>query len=276
MSRWSKVLLAVGSTMAMAFALTMAAAPGSAAEGGFWKKIQDRGTLIVGGAEATPYQMRNPATGEWEGVYIDIMRRLADQLGVKLEVVDTTWDNFVAGLIADKWDIAPALNRTVKRSLVVSYSIPAHAYQISFVFKKDNAKINHAWKSIQDFDQPGVVFAVKGGTAEADVLASLVKSATVTRFPGQDEFRLAVVSGRADIAVDDADPNAIFAASYPDWSQTILPEPALARQGVAFGFAKSVSLEEIQTLDILIEEMVAKGEVEAMFADWAAKLGKPQ
>ena len=99
------------------------------------------GDSVLGGAEATPYQMRNPQTGEWEGVYIDILRQLADQLGVKVQVVDTTWDNFVAGLIADKWDIAPALNRTVKRSLVVNYSIPAHSYQISFVFNKNKPKL---------------------------------------------------------------------------------------------------------------------------------------
>lgn len=129
---------------------------------------------------------------------------------------------------------------------------------------------------MEDFDKAGVVIALKGGTAENQILTDRIKTATITRFPGQDEFRLAVVSGRADIAVDDADPNSIFAASYPDWSTTVIPEPALARQGVAFGFSKAVSLEEIQTLDILIEEMVAKGEVEAMFKDWAAKLGKPQ
>jgi polar amino acid transport system substrate-binding protein len=99
--------------------------------------------------------MRDPKTGEWSGVYIDIMRMLADQLGVKLQVVDTTWDDLVAGLVAGKWDIAPALNRTVKRSLVVNYSIAAHAYQLSFVFNKNNKKIDGSWISLADFDKPG-------------------------------------------------------------------------------------------------------------------------
>jgi polar amino acid transport system substrate-binding protein len=274
MARWGKTLLAVGAAAMMALGIGAGAARADDA-GSFWKKIQDAGVLRVGGAEATPYQMRDPKTGQWEGVYIDILQRLADQLGVKLEVTETSWDNFVSGLIANKWDIAPSLNRTVKRSLVVNYSIPAHSYQISFVFKNDNTKIDKAWKTLEDFDKTGVTFAVKGGTAEEQILSERVKNATINRFPDQDSFRLAVVSGRADIAVDDADPNSIFAASY-DWSATVLPDPPLARQGVAFGFAKSVSLEEIQTLDILIEQMVATGEVEKMFKDYAAKLAKPQ
>jgi len=247
-------------------------APPAAAEATLWEKVQQAGVLKAGGAEATPYQMRDPKTGEWSGVYIDILKMLASDLGVKLQVVDTTWDNLVSGLVAGKWDIAPALNRTVKRSLVVNYSVSAHAYQISFVFNKNNKKINPSWTSLADFDQKGITFAVKGGTAEEQVLSEQVKNATIARYPGQDEFRLAVVSGRADIAVDDADPNALFAKAYPEWSTAVIPTPALAKQGVAFGFPKSVPLEQIQTLDILIEQLIAKGEIEKMFDDYNTRI----
>jgi len=113
---------------------------------------------------------------------------------------------------------------------------------------------------------------VKGGTAEEQVLSEQVKNATIARYPGQDEFRLAVVSGRADIAVDDADPNALFAKAYPEWSTAVIPTPALAKQGVAFGFPKSVPLEQIQTLDILIEQLIAKGEIEKMFDDYNTRI----
>src|SRR5215471_17544916 len=83
--------------LAGVMSLGLAVAPAKA-DGDFWKNIQQRGVLKVGGAEATPYQMRDPRTGEWSGVYIDILRMLADQLGVKLQVIDTTWDDLVAGL----------------------------------------------------------------------------------------------------------------------------------------------------------------------------------
>lgn len=233
-----------------------------------WKSVQKKGVLKVGGAAASPYQMRNPETNKWEGVYIEIMQMLADELEVKLEVVDTTWDNLVSGLITGKWDIAPALNRTVPRSIVVNYSISAHDYQISFVFNRNNEKIDKSWKSIGDFDKKGIVFALKGGTAEEKALSDKIKNAAISRFPGQDEFRLAVATGRADIAVDDADPNSLFAMEHKDWSATVIPEPALARQGVAFGFRKTVPLEQIQTLNILLEQLIAKGWVEQRFDEY--------
>lgn len=244
------------------------------AEEKLWKTVQQKGVLKVGGAAATPYQMRNPRTGKWEGVYIEIMQMLADELDVKLEVINTTWDNLVSGLITGKWDIAPALNRTVPRSLVVNYSISAHDYQISFVFNKTNQKIDKSWKSVKDFDKKGIIFALKGGTAEEKALSDQIKNATISRFPGQDEFRLAVATGRADIAVDDADPNSIFAMEHKDWSMAVIPEPAIARQGVAFGFRKSVALEEVQTLNILLEQLIAKGWVEKRFEEYFALFAK--
>jgi polar amino acid transport system substrate-binding protein len=70
---------------------------------------------------------------------------------------------------------------------------------------------------------------------------------------------MAVISNRADVLADDADGNMLFAKSHPDWSATVLPNPAIAKQGIAFGFRKTVPLEDIQALDILIEELRAEG-----------------
>jgi polar amino acid transport system substrate-binding protein len=236
-----------------------------------WRKVQRKGVLRVGGAAATPYQMRNPKTGEWEGVYIDILRMFAEEMEMEIEVIDTSWDNLVSGLITGKWDIAPALNRTVKRSLVVNYSIAPHSYEISFVFKKDNSKIHHGWMSVEDFDQRNITLALKAGTAEDKILSQRIKNATISRFPGQDEFRMALLTGRADIAVDDADPNSLFQQTYEEL-MNIKPEPALAKQGVAYGFRKTVDLEEIQVFDIFLEQLIEKGAVEQMFAEYNERI----
>ena len=48
--------------------------------------------------------------------------------------------------------------------------------------------------------------------------------------------------------------------------KTVLPEPSLAKQGVAYGFRKSVPLAQIEALNIFLEEAVAEGHV--------AKLGE--
>lgn len=232
-----------------------------------WKAVQDRGTLRVAAALAPPHVMKDPKSGEYSGVFVDLMKEFGQQvLGVKVEFVDTTWDNIIAGMQAGKWDIAPALNRTAKRALSINYSMAPWQYQISFVFNKSNPKIKPEWKSMADFDQDGVTLSVMSGTAQDHTITDIVKHATIMRLPDIDAARLAVSSRRADVSVDDADTNMLFATVNKDWSATVLPTPSLAKQGVAYGFRKSVPLAQIEALNIFLEEAVAEGHV--------AKLGE--
>ena len=103
-----------------------------------WDKVQSEGVLKVGAAVAAPHAIRDPKTGEWSGVAIDVLRKFAEGMDVELKVVDTTWDNIIAGMQAGKWDIAVALNRTQRRALAINYSQPYWFYQISLVFNKNN------------------------------------------------------------------------------------------------------------------------------------------
>jgi polar amino acid transport system substrate-binding protein len=224
-----------------------------------WEKVQSEGVLKVGAAVAAPHAIRDPKTGEWSGVAIDVLRKMADTLEVKLQVVDTTWDNIIAGMQAGKWDIAVALNRTPRRAIAINYSAPYWFYQISLVYNKTNQKIDSSWKSLADFDKAGITVAVMSGTAQDHSITPLIHNATIARLPDFDASRMAVISNRADVLADDSDGNMLFAESHPEWSATVLPDPAIAKQGIAFGFRKTVSLEDIQALDILIEELRAEG-----------------
>jgi polar amino acid transport system substrate-binding protein len=236
----------------------LASAPAQAQER-LWEKVQSEGVLKVGAAVAAPQAIRDPKTGQWSGVAIDVLKQFAATLDVDLQVVDTTWDNIIAGMQANKWDIAVALNRTPQRAIAINYSVPYWYYQISLVYNKTNQKIDPSWKSLADFDKPGVTIAVMSGSAQDHSITSLIRNATIARLPDFDASRMAVISQRADLLADDADGNMLFARSHPEWSATVLPDPAIAKQGIAFGFRKTVPLEDIQALDILIEELRAEG-----------------
>jgi polar amino acid transport system substrate-binding protein len=261
MARSSVLVAAFAALIIIGFA-----AAGARAED-LWKDVQARGTLRAGAALAPPHVMRDPKTGEYSGIFVDLIKEFGEQvLGVKVEFVDTTWDNIIAGMQASKWDVALALNRTAKRALSINYSDAPWQYEISFVFNKNNTKINPNWKSAQDFDKDGVTLSVMSGTAQDHTITDEFKHATIMRLPDVDAARLAVSSKRADVSVDDADTNMLFAAVNKDWSATVRPNPSLAKQGVAYGFRKTVSLDQIQAFDIFLEEAVAEGHV--------AKLGE--
>jgi polar amino acid transport system substrate-binding protein len=230
----------------------------------YWQDVQSAGVLRCGAAVAPPYVMRDPATGEYSGFFADLCKEFAEVLEVKPEFVDTTWDNIVAGLQAGRWDLSLALNRTPVRAMAVQFSIPAMEYQISLAYNKDNPKIAENPVSVADIDQPGVTIAVMSGTAQDKAISAQVKNATLLRLPSNDETRLAVVSRRADILVDASDTNLLFTQSNPDWAVAFNPEPALAKQGVAFGLPHGLSAADVAVVDIFLEEKVATGHVDAL------------
>ena len=57
-------------------------------------------------------------SGEYVGIDVEIMKLMAADLGVKLNIVNSEWATAVAGIEAKKWDIVPALCITDKRKEV--------------------------------------------------------------------------------------------------------------------------------------------------------------
>jgi polar amino acid transport system substrate-binding protein len=250
---------------ATAIGALLSVAPAQAADTQLWKDIQKAGVLRCGAAVAAPYVMRDAASGQYSGFFVDLCRDFGEKvLKVKVEFVDTNWDNLVAGLQGGKWDLAMALNQTPERALAVAFSAPATDYQISLLVNKDNPKFSEVGNSIADYDKEGVTFAVMSGTAQDKALSAAVKNGKIMRLPGMDETRLAVMSRRADVLVDASDTNRLFAVANPDWAKEVLPAPALAKQGVAFGLRRDISFADLQVLNIYVTQRRETGEIDAL------------
>jgi polar amino acid transport system substrate-binding protein len=243
--------------------------PTSAQEGAVsWAKVQQSGTLRCGAAVYPPFVSFDPLTGEYSGLFAELCRMYAqDVLGVKAEFVDTTWDNIVAGLQADRWDLALALNQTPQRALAVGFSDAAIPDQISLAYRKGNDKIPTEPTSFADFDLDGVVVIVTSGTYMDRAVTAAAKHAEILRLPSGDEARLALMSGRGDVLADPIDSNTVYVASNEDWATQITPEPALSRQGMAFGVNRSMSFQDLQSLNIFLAELRATGRVDEMLAE---------
>jgi polar amino acid transport system substrate-binding protein len=236
-----------------------------AAEGNLWKEVRDAGVLKCGAAVAAPYVMKDAMSSQYSGYFVDLCRDFGENvLKVKVEFVDTNWDNLIAGMQSKKWDLAMALNQTPERALAVAFSVPATSYEVSFLVNKNNPKFEGADASLENYDKKGVTFAVMSGTSQDKAVSAVIKNATIMRLPGMDETRLAVMSKRADVLVDANDTNHLFALANPDWAKEINPEPALAKQGVSFGLRRDTSFADQQVLNIYLEQRKDKGEIQAL------------
>ncbi|RUM24146.1 amino acid ABC transporter substrate-binding protein [Rhizobium vallis] len=263
-----------GIVLGLLFAASAGYANAQSQEGsGYWQDIQKSGVLRCGAAVAPPHVIRDPQTGEYSGTFVDLCKKFAsDALGVKAEIVDTTWDNIVAGLQANRWDLSMALNQNPKRAMAIAFSQPVVEYQVSGLYDKANPKFSQPPKSITDVDVAGVTIILMSGTSIDGTLSPQIKNATILRLPDIDATRLALSSRRGDILFDDSDSNALFSATGKDRWVTLNPEPAISKQGIAFGLRRSASYSDIQSLNFFIQEKSAIGEIDRIAKGYIDKL----
>ena len=261
-----------GGIACLTAALALVMHPAAHADTQTWQAVQKAGVLRCGAAVAAPYVMRDPASGQYSGYFVDLCRDFAEQvLKVKAQFVDTSWDNQVAGLQSGKWDMAMALNQTPERAQAVAFSVAATDYQISLLVNGKNPKFASAGNNLADYDKPGVTIAVISGTAADKAVSAAIRNATLMRLPGSDETRMALMSRRADVLADANDTNHLFAMAN-SWAKEVLPVPALARQGVSFALARSTPAADLAQLDAYLSQRRASGEIDQLVDKASAQI----
>src|SRR5690606_6896926 len=92
---------------------------------------------------------------------------LADEMGVEVVTVAADWSNLVAGLQADRFDVAAYLDATSERSLAIQFTDPVYTYPGVFIVKADSGLY-----TTEDVIEAGTV-AVANGTSYEPVIADL-------------------------------------------------------------------------------------------------------
>jgi polar amino acid transport system substrate-binding protein len=166
-------------------------------------EILHRGVLRVGmNSGYKPFEVKT-AAGQWEGFDVDLARELAQDMGVKLEIVETEWDPVISNLAAGKFDlILSGMTRTPRRALGCLFTEP--------YFKTGQVVMVNASKhppgslrSPLDLDRAGVVLSTRLGTTGEIAARKQFPKATIKTFDAEGEAALEVDAGRADALVYD-------------------------------------------------------------------------
>ena len=123
-------------------------------------EIKQRGELRVAGVLYRPLISPRP-NGEYVGIDVEMMKQMAADLGVKLNIVNSEWATAVAGIEAKKWDIVPALCITDKRKEVIDFSDSYITIGATLTTAANNTK---GLTTVAAFNRPEVVFAVPAGS----------------------------------------------------------------------------------------------------------------
>jgi ABC-type amino acid transport substrate-binding protein len=199
---------------ALAAAFILPTAPSTAADS-VLDQIKQRGELRVAGVLYRPLIAPRP-NGEYVGIDVEVLKRMAADLGVKANFVQGEFATAVAGITAGKWDIIPAICITDARKQVIDFSETYITIGATFVSLTNNPK---NLTTVEAFNRPEVVFAVPSGSWSEAVATEAAPKATRKAFGQTTSSDLVqeVVAGRADAVVLDTPIQITLArAAYPD------------------------------------------------------------
>ncbi len=158
------------------------------------EQIKASGKLRVAGIpDGAPYYQKDLINNTWKGFYIDICQKLADDLGVKMDLIETTWGNSVLDLQAGKLDVFFGLNPTPQRAEIVDFSGPVFNNAFSFISTKPLEG-----KTWEDFNKPEFRIAVDAGSSHDAAVTRHCPNATISRLKTQSDATTALQSGRVD------------------------------------------------------------------------------
>lgn len=165
---------------------------------------------------------RNPATGEIEGIDADLSKELAKDIGVELEIVESSFGTFIADLQADKCEIGMfGLGATLARAQAVAFSEPYLLTSIYAVGQADGQV-----QSWDDIDQPGVKVAVTLGSYIEPFMKDYLQEAEIITVAPPATREGELIAGRADVIMTDY-PTAVKVTDEFDWAITVAPDEAL-------------------------------------------------
>jgi polar amino acid transport system substrate-binding protein len=138
--------------------------------------IVQTGKLRVGVGMVPTFAIKNPATGEFRGIAIELARTLAMRLGVEILPVEyPSPPNVLDGLKTNAWDIG-FLGIDPARRALVDFSSPYLQVDSTYLLPAGSSIRN-----VADADRPGVRIAVSRNSVEDTALTGMLKQAAIVR-----------------------------------------------------------------------------------------------
>lgn len=187
--KFGQMAAATAAVSTISLSRTFAVEAGSSLE-----RVKKSGILRIGAvADGAPYFQKSLTDGKWRGFNIDIAQALADDLGLKLEIVETTWGNSVLDLQANKIDVYFGLNPTPQRREAVDFSSPIFKNAFALITKK-----NLDVKTWEDVNRPDFRISVDAGSSQDDSVTRCAPKANISRLKSVNDASAALQVGRVD------------------------------------------------------------------------------
>ena len=229
-------------------------------------EIIARGTLRVGTTgDYKPFTYKNPADGHFIGLDVEMGERLAKALGVKLEIVPTTWSTLMQDFAADRYDIAMSgVSVTLERQKKAFYSIP---YQRDGKTPITRCENQAKYQTLAQIDQPNVRAVVNPGGTNEKFAREHLKQAQIRVYPDNVTIFNEIVAGRADLMLTDAVETKLQQKLHPELC-AVHPEAPFDFSEKAYLLPRDVVFKNF--VDQWLRQTTESGEFAKRFDAWLA------
>lgn len=249
-----------------------AATAAPAAEGGATSGIWEQSTLnkilknkvLRVGLEAgyMPFELKSKS-GDIVGFDVEIAKMMAEDMGVKLELVNTAWDGIIPALLTDKFDIIMSgMTITPQRNLQVNFCDPYIVVGQTIFIRKD---LEGKVKSYKDLDDPKYNIATKLGVTADYASKKYMGKANIKLYETEQEGAMEVLNGKADAFVYDLPYNAIFYAQNKE-KLTFLDQP-FTYEPLAWAVRKG-DPDFVNFLNNYLAQIKGDGRYQAAYDKW--------
>ena len=229
------------------------------------ERIKKRGVLVVGHDIYPPWSFRTEE-GTWDGFDVEVMKRVAETLGVRYVGKEVIWESVIPALKAKEIDvIASAMSITPERSKEVLYTIPYYEVTLAFVVRADEAEL---YKTPEDF--VGKAVGAQAGTTGWDLAKALYEGTgtDIKDFPMLPELLMALENGIVDVAIFDTPTARHYCNEEPEKFAVAFTHPT---HGYPDYYAYAVRPEDgdlAEVINTVIMEMMESGELTELMEKW--------
>ena len=198
------------------------------------EKVLQRGVIRVGMSTFVPWAMKDKS-GDLIGFEIDVARRLAADMGVKVEFVPTKWSGLIPALLTGKFDvIIGGMGIRPERNKKVNFTIPYDYSGMSLVAHKEKAT---GFDTLEKFNHPDVVLVARLGATSVEAVQKYMPRAELRKFDDEAQAIQELLNGRAHAFVSSKPTPASLAVKHAE--KLFLPlKGTFTREPIGFALQK--------------------------------------
>lgn len=229
-------------------------------------------TIRLGTIPYPPMTQFDSKTSQYSGLWVDGPQFLFQELGLKVEFVETKWSTFPAGLQSGQFDVfIGGAFATPKRATAVDFTRPLMYMGHSVTIRKEDAG---KYKTLADLDKPNVTIATVLGTSGHEYMKQNFKHAKIMALDTGDltQDSLAVLAGRADAALQDAFKVAQVVSMHQDKLVDLFGDNPFYLLPISYAVAKG-NRDLLQLINTGLEWMDSTGKWQELAKPYKDQLG---